>query len=608
MQYIARRLRGRTYGAGRRHGDGPGKGGFCSTLCSLAIVLCAFLSPEYATADLSPLNGAAVAPNIAEFHVEADGVRAFLEIYPNDAGAFADLAPTVLGTLSDTEPPFAGLSVWADGARLSPELISAERRDRIDRSPPRAGMRDPVTGLTIPAPPSDPSVIALEIHFNFAGGRPEVISFAPPRSEEDWPLVTIGMLVYHSHVPVIDFRYLSAEATLQLNWDDPWYSRFDATALTRHHRYPRMAYLYAEPYEIRHEALARVRDAAALVGLIPVGDTLTDAEKRMLVERAAVKLNEQSPVTIDGTPAEMVFDRAAYMRIGFRGLEILGDGEPVDVDADILGLIWSAPTDGYPGQATVSWSWFDERSPTVQAFAVDAAGPMLSPLSKDNPVLVWTNHFKRPPYPPIESVDAARWSTVTVPAGSIALGLLGAILAAAGALRRRFLAAGAAVACLFAVYLAPPFGAVAIPRPGVVSAELSSEDAVALSESLLRNVYRAFDFREEAQVYDRLALTVDGALLEEVYLDQRRSLRVARAGGADARVTRVEVAEAVATRVEGTAANFSILARWRVLGEVGHWGHRHRRVNGYVAKITIAPQNGAWKIIGFDLLAQERLS
>ena len=93
MQYIARRLRGRTYGAGRRHGDWPGKGEFSRTLCSLAIVLCAFLSPEHATADLSPLNGAAVAPNIAEIRVLEDRVEVSLEVYVGNLEVFQDLLP-----------------------------------------------------------------------------------------------------------------------------------------------------------------------------------------------------------------------------------------------------------------------------------------------------------------------------------------------------------------------------------------------------------------------------------------------------------------------------------------------------------------------------------
>ena len=53
--------------------------------------------------------------------------------------------------------------------------------------------------------------------------------------------------------------------------------------------------------------------------------------------------------------------------------------------------------------------------------------------------------------------------------------------------------------------------------------------------------YRAFDFREEDDVYDKLAISVDGDLLVDVYLQNRKSMQIQRAGGAQARVREVEL-------------------------------------------------------------------
>jgi len=93
-----------------------------------------------------------------------------------------------------------------------------------------------------------------------------------------------------------------------------------------------------------------------------------------------------------------------------------------------------------------------------------------------------------------------------------------------------------------------------------------------------------------------------------VYLDQRRSLRVARAGGAEARVKRVNVESASATHVPGTGADFVVRTRWNIVGRVGHWGHLHQRTNRYEAELTLSPAGGAWKITGFEVLEQERLA
>jgi len=317
-------------------------------------------------------------------------------------------------------------------------------------------------------------------------------------------------------------------------------------------------------------------------------------------------------MTIDGTPVTPDFDRAAFMRIGLRGLEFLKPGAPINVDAAIIGLIYSAPTDGYPKQATVEWTIFDDRAGAVRGNAIDAAGPFLSDLTPDDPLLVWTNHFKRPPFPPVAEVEAREWAEVRLPALSIvlwiaALGLLAIALRGAG-LPRRLRSGALAAVCVAGGIVAMPFGTVGMQRLKIVPAEMTNEQAVVLTGQLLTNVYRAFDFSGERQVYDRLAMTVDGALLEQVYLDQRRSLRIARAGGAVARVKSVNVESATPTLVPGTSADFTVRTRWIIVGTVGHWGHVHQRSNLYEADLTISAANGAWKITDFEVLGQERLS
>ena len=40
---------------------------------------------------------------------------------------------------------------------------------------------------------------------------------------------------------------------------------------------------------------------------------------------------------------------------------------------------------------------------------------------------------------------------------------------------------------------------------------------------------------------------------------------------------------------------------------MGHWGHTHTRKNQYEAEISVAPVEGAWKIIGLDMIEEKRI-
>jgi hypothetical protein len=123
----------------------------------------------------------------------------------------------------------------------------------------------------------------------------------------------------------------------------------------------------------------------------------------------------------------------------------------------------------------------------------------------------------------------------------------------------------------------------------------------------LKNVYHAFYVRYDEDVYDKLALTVAGNLLEQVFLQQRRSFAVQSAGGAQAKVNAVELLESAYQSEYATADSLVYEARWTATGAVSHWGHTHDRTNMYEALITISPAGDMWKIIDLKILNEERL-
>lgn len=59
--------------------------------------------------------------------------------------------------------------------------------------------------------------------------------------------------------------------------------------------------------------------------------------------------------------------------------------------------------------------------------------------------------------------------------------------------------------------------------------------------NLLTNVYRAFIVRSEEKVYDRLAISVTGDQLRDIYLENRQSMELENRGGARANVDEINV-------------------------------------------------------------------
>ena len=102
-------------------------------------------------------------------------------------------------------------------------------------------------------------VVFVVLLYRFEG-RPSILTFHPPTAGGDFPAATIGFITYHLGLPVMDYRYLGAESTLDLDWSDPWFSKFRNRNLWRQYDSPLNVFLYVEPYEVRVEIIARPRD------------------------------------------------------------------------------------------------------------------------------------------------------------------------------------------------------------------------------------------------------------------------------------------------------------------------------------------------------------
>jgi len=204
---------------------------------------------------------------------------------------------------------------------------------------------------------------------------------------------------------------------------------------------------------------------------------------------------------------------------------------------------------------------------------------------------------------------------------ALGLALVLASLAGAGAavLRlgpRRGLVAGAAMAsfALAAALTLGPVAPVAIPGTGGGAPPVTPERARAIFEPLHANMYRAFDYTDEGDIYDALERSVDGPLLAELYDQIYTSLVQAEQGGMLGIVTGVEPLEttladtptSTPTSTDGPPT-IGLTHRWRVSGTVYHFGHSHTRVHEYQADYTLAAREGSWRIVGHRLRSQRRL-
>ena len=586
--------------------------------------MCAALTPWAAKADWLNLTGAETAPNIAEIYVQEDHVKLVLEVYVGDLDDFSDLVPD--DWLKDQGEDRPALEerirqfsaeqfqfMTETGEKLQGRLEIAEPRLRVDRQSPFAGMINPMTRQRVPEAPEDKRVLYVEIAYPFTE-RPKQLTMIPPLDAQGRATVTIGFIAYHKSIPIIDFRYLGAPATLTLDWDDPWYSKFDNPNLKRHHKSALMSFLYVEPYEVRHEILTRVKDLKEWMEVGLRGDEYIEIDElETLKQRIGEFLLTRNRVSIDGQVGKPILDRTNYVKVGLSGIQLIEQPERLEISTAIVGVIITYLTDGIPNEVEVDWELFTDQIQQVPAIATDPAGPMPTFLTPDDNVHKWTNYLKNYRLPTVQEVAiAGSLGVLQIP--MLSLFCLALLLPVGRQFSKRARKSGtltqpivAAMALLVIGALSVPYARVSIARPVAIAGNLDDPQATALLETLLKNVYRAFDFREEEDVYDKLAISVTGDLLAEVYLENRRSFAVQAAGGAQAKVKEVNVRNASAERLAGSPLRYALRGQWTAMGTVGHWGHVHTRQNLYDAIVTILAVDGVWKITDLEVIEENRI-
>ncbi len=141
-----------------------------------------------------------------------------------------------------------------------------------------------------------------------------------------------------------------------------------------------------------------------------------------------------------------------------------------------------------------------------------------------------------------------------------------------------------------------------------------AEEAEAIFRPLHANVYRAFDYVEEGDIYDALDRSVEGPFLQKLYRTIFQGLVMQEEGGAVARISEVRPIDIVVGEIrreegdDGTGRSaFEVDCRWQVEGVVSHWGHSHRRINEYLAEWDVVDGPNGWRLVDARITEQDRL-
>jgi hypothetical protein len=319
----------------------------------------------------------------------------------------------------------------------------------------------------------------------------------------------------------------------------------------------------------------------------------------------AGQITEWATVKIDRLPVKGVVGKAEEKKFLDHGIE--WEYVVIDVTYGVKGK---------PRQVAVTWTKYTtsigwELDPIDAEFEGFEGGAYVQ-FTKREPEVVW--HTPRAPRvtqkawePPVVEPE-----TVVLPLASfgcaLALLLTGGFLIAGRVSPRlggvaivAFLAAGAGLWGRARIEVAPPWAA---------SFEMPAGDqAKLIFETLHRNIYRAFDYESEDDIYDTLARSVTGNLLEDVYLEVYDSLIMKEAGGAVAKVQSTRIVDAEVDLPDDLdARHYDVKCKWRVVGKVGHHGHTHRRTNEYRAVYTVTHvAEKGWRIAAVTVLDQKRV-
>lgn len=302
------------------------------------------------------------------------------------------------------------------------------------------------------------------------------------------------------------------------------------------------AFLYIEPAEARIEILMPLLTLETWTE-VPRKDPnfLEVAEQQAVLPAIKEFFRGHNKVVVDGLEVAPVVARLDFYGVDFKDFAVAAEPRRLSAWSARVGAILTYSTKGLPRQVDLTWDLFNDRVLSARAAVFAGEEGQRLRFTRYQPAFTWKNPAAPPP-----------------------------------------------------PELAP-----------IQTKDPDDRTRAGIAETLLKNIYRAFDYRDEKIIYDALARSVQGELLADTYLKIHEGLLMQEQGGAVARVQLVEPLETRITHAQPGA--YTAQMKWQVTGTVEHWGHIHTRINAYEAALRLSRAAGAWKITGFEVGKQERV-
>lgn len=368
---------------------------------------------------------------------------------------------------------------------------------------------------------------------------------------------------------------------------------------------PVMVYLSIEPYEVRQEILIAASELVNFKGMELDGNKLIPVESQeQLKQDLQDSLIAVNSIFVNGKPIQAAEAITGFVTLSRGGVTTKSIPEAEKLDEAILGVTFVYQVEALPDSIRLDWNFYPGTVPAIEASAVDPHGAFTTMLSPDIPELKWRNRLSGYRVPAITAILMEKPGRPLI---SFILWILLVALGIFQLIRKKKLYPGYVIMALLVLsFITYPFLRFKLDLPFLPEGKPSSERAGTILNELLSNTYRAFDRRNENDVYDLLAISVYGDQLSRIYMQNRQAMALENRGGARAKVDEVKIRELQdLKRLKETG--YVADTRWTVRGSVNHFGHTHYRQNQYRALISFGVVGDSWKIHNIDILDTRRL-
>ncbi len=560
-------------------------------------------------------------------NIEANRVKAELKILVEDLMLFQELQPNteqvlsaeVLKTASQKHQQFL-LDYFRvrnlDGEALPGQVTSMDT-DEI-----------PEEGVNLDAVMS--TSIYYEIGYELAS-PPEYLTFSQNFGGDDNPLPSVMDLIVLQNNARLGYPVQISPKnphSIELDWENPptndrksWRQRRELMKQRREELLgitsysTTYSYIYITDSEIRHEILVPL---LTLETWFPIdraeSDFLEVEEQAKAAQSVAAYFSDHAPLQIDGIQVPAKVDRIDFYGLDFRDFAQRREPKRVGIHNARAGIILSYPSKQAPQKFELTWDTFNNHTPLLNSVVYDRNAPGYRHFfTPAEPTFSWQRNDPLEELEQAVSLAAPKLQPVKkLGLGGIAGFGLGCLFLISGWKRhQKGLIGGGVLALVVGLLLwNQEIGAVELPQDLPDEEIIATEDAEQILDTLQGNIYRAFDYRDESQIYDVLAESVSGELLESLFLKISNGLRMEEQGGAIARVAAVKIQEKqlLDRFYQERQPGMVFDCVWNVSGSVEHWGHIHTRENQYKGKFSISSVDQQWKITDLEVLNETKVA